>query len=98
MKCLVFSVIILSVVGCALMKPSSTSTAPTKHQIIYSWSKISKFDSKKDVERILGAPSDILYSEDTEIWKYDYDISRSFGTVSFRRSDNRVWFFSKPAF
>lgn len=98
MKSFFFTVILLSVVGCALIKPSTTSTVQTKRQISYSWSKISKFDSKKDVENLLGAPTEILYSEDTEIWKYVYDISRSYGTVSFRKSDNRVWFFSKPSF
>lgn len=98
MKSILLSIIILSVAGCSLMKPPINSAAPTKHQIVYNWSKISKYDSKKEVESILGAPTDILYSEDTEIWKYVYDISKSFGTVSFRRSDNRVWFLSKPSF
>ena len=98
MKNLLLSVIILSVVGCALMNPSATSTGPTKHQIIYKWSKIADYFTKKEVENILGPPTDIIYSEDTEIWKYEYDIARSFGTISFRRSDNRVWFLSKPSF
>ena len=98
MKSILLSVIILSVIGCALTEPSSSSTVQTKHQVTYKWSQISEYDTKKDVERILGIPTDIHYSEDTEIWKYAYGIARSYGTVSFRRSDNRVWFFSKPSF
>ncbi len=98
MKNLLLSLIRLSVVGCALMNPSATSTGPTKHQIIYSWSKIADYFTKKEVENILGIPTDIHYSEGAEIWKYEYDIARSYGTVSFRRSDNRVWFLSKPSF
>ena len=98
MKSLLLSVIILSVIGCVLTKPLSTSTVQTKSQITYNWSQISKLDTKEDVERILGIPTDIIYGGDTEIWKYEYDIARSFGTVSFRRSDNRVWFLSKPSF
>ncbi len=98
MKSLLLSVIILSVIGCALTKPSSTSTVQTKSQITYKWSQIENYFTKKEVESILGVPSDILYSEEAEIWKYEYDIARSFGTVSFRRSDNRVWFLSKPSF
>ena len=98
MKSILLSVIILSVIGCVLTKPLSTSTVQTKSQITYNWSQISKLDTKEDVERILGIPTDIIYSGDTEIWKYEYDIARSFGTVSFRRSDNRVWFLSKPSF
>ncbi len=89
---------ILSVIGCALAKPLSTSTVQTKGQITYKWSQIENYFTKKEVESILGVPSDILYSEEAEIWKYEYDIARSFGTVSFRRSDNRVWFLSKPSF
>ena len=88
----------MSVVGCALMKPSATSTGPTKHQLIYRWSKIADYFTKKEVENILGTPTDIQYSAEAEIWKYEYDIARSYGTVSFRRSDNRVWFLSKPSF
>ncbi len=98
MKSFLLSVILLFVIGCALMKPSSTSTVPTKRQITYNWSQISKLDSKKDVEGVLGVPADIRYTDDTEIWQYVYDIARSYGTVSFRRSDNCVWFFSKPSF
>ena len=98
MKSILLSVIILSVIGCAMTKPLSTSTVQTKSQITYNWSQISKLDTKEDVERILGIPTDIIYGGDTEIWKYEYDIARSFGTVSFRRSDNRVWFLSKPSF
>ena len=100
MKSVLLSVIILSVVGCVLTKPLSTSnsTVPTKSQITYEWSKISEYDTKKEVESILGIPTDIIYSEDTEIWKYEYDVARSYGTISFRKSDNRVWFLSKPSF
>ncbi len=98
MKSILLSVIILSVIGCVLTKPLSTSTVQTKSQITYKWSQISKLDTKNDVERILGVPTDILYSEDTEIWKYEYDIARTYGSVSFRKSDNRVWFLSKPSF
>ena len=98
MKNILLCVILLSVIGCALMKPSTTSTVPTKHQIIYKWSQIADYFTKKEVEKILGAPTDILYSEEAEIWKYEYGIARSYGTVSFRRSDNRVWFLSKPSF
>jgi len=94
MKSLLLPVILLLVIGCALMKPSSTSTVQTKHQITYKWSQIADQFNKKEVENILGIPTDIIYSEDTEIWKYEYDIARSYGTVSFRRSDNRVWFVS----
>jgi hypothetical protein len=98
MKRLLMSVIILSVIGCALMKPSTTSTGPTKNQIAKKWSQIADYFTKKEVENILGIPAEILYSEEAEIWKYEYDIARSYGTVSFRRSDNRVWFLSKPSF
>jgi len=98
MKSLLLPVIILSVIGCALMNPSSTSTGQTKHQITYKWSQVAGYFTKKEVEGILGIPTDIHYSEDAEIWKYEYDIARSFGTVSFRKSDNRVWFLSKPSF
>jgi hypothetical protein len=98
MKNLLLSLIILSVIGCTLMKSSTTSTVPTKRQIAYNWSQIADYSTKKEVESILGAPTDISYSEEAEIWKYEYDIARSFGTVSFRRSDNRVWFLSKPSF
>lgn len=98
MKSLLMSVIILSVIGCALMKPSTNSAGPTKNQISKKWSQIADYFTKKEVEHILGIPAEILYSEEAEIWKYEYDIARSFGTVSFRKSDNRVWFLSKPSF
>ena len=98
MKSILLSVIILSVIGCTLMKPSATSTVQTKHQIIYKWSQIANYFTKKEVENILGDPTDILYSGEAEIWKYEYDIARSYGTISFRKSDNRVWFLSKPSF
>jgi len=98
MKSILLSVILLFVIGCALTETSSTSTGPTKRQIAYQWSQIPSYLTKKEVENILGVPTDIHYSEDAEIWKYEYDNARSFGTVSFRRSDNRVWFLSKPSF
>ena len=98
MKNLLLSVIILSVIGCALIKPSTTSTVQTKRQITYKWSQIENYFTKNEVEKILGIPTDILYSEEAEIWKYEYDIARSYGTVSFRKTDNRVWFLSKPFF
>ena len=98
MKSILLSVIILSVIGCALTKPSTTSTKQTKRQITYKWSQIEAYFTKNKVEKILGIPTDILYSEEAEIWKYEYDIARSYGTVSFRKSDNRVWFLSKPSF
>ncbi|MBT3880995.1 MAG: hypothetical protein HOI47_19925 [Candidatus Scalindua sp.] len=98
MKNLLLSVIILSVIGCALIKPSTTSTVQTKRQITYKWSQIENYFTKNEVEKILGIPTDILYSEEAEIWKYEYDIARSYGTVSFRKTDNRVWFLSKPSF
>ncbi len=98
MKSILLCLILLLVIGCAMMKPSSTSTVQTKHQITYKWSQIADQFTKKEVENILGIPTDIMYSEDTEIWKYEYDIARSYGSVSFRRHDNRVWFLSKPSF
>ncbi len=98
MKSILLSVIFLFVIGCALTGTTSTSTGPTKNQIVYKWSQIANYFTKKEVENILGVPSNIHYSEETEIWKYEYDNVRSFGTVSFRRSDNRVWFLSKPSF
>ena len=98
MKNLLLSVIILSVIGCALIKPSTTSTVQTKRQITYKWSQIENYFTKNEVEKILGIPTDILYSEEAEIWKYEYDIARSYGTVSFRKTDNRVRFLSKPSF
>ncbi len=98
MKSILLCVILLSVIGCALTKPSINSTVQTKRQITYNWSQIADYFTKKEVENILGVPTDIQYSEEAEIWKYEYDIARTFGTVSFRRSDNRVWFLSKPSF
>ena len=75
MKNLLLSVIILSVIGCALIKPSTTSTVQTKRQITYKWSQIENYFTKNEVEKILGIPTDILYSEEAEIWKYEYDIA-----------------------
>ena len=54
--------------------------------------------TKKEVAHILGNPTDIQNSDDVESWKYEYDIARIYGVVGFRRSDNRVWFLSKPSF
>ncbi len=90
--------IILSVVGCALMQRTTDPTVQTKRQITYNWSQIANYFTKKEVENILGPPTDIQYSEEAEIWKYEYDIALSFGTISFRKSDNRIWFMSKPSF
>ncbi len=98
MKSMLLCVILLSAIGCALTGTTSTSTGPTKHQITRKWSQIPGYFTKKEVENILGVPTDIHYSEEAEIWKYEYDNARSFGTVSFRKSDNRVWFLSKPSF
>ena len=98
LKNVLLSVILIFVIGCAMTGTSSTTAGPTKNQIIYKWSQIPSYLTKKEVENILGVPTDIHYSEDAEIWKYEYDNARSFGTVSFRRSDNRVWFLSKPSF
>ena len=67
MKNLLLSVIILSVIGCALIKPSTTSTVQTKRQITYKWSQIENYFTKNEVEKILGIPTDILYSEEAEI-------------------------------
>ena len=98
MKTILLSVLLIFVFGCALTENSSTSTGPTKNQIIYKWSQIPSYLTKKEVENMLGIPTDIHYTEDAEIWKYEYDNARSFGTISFRRSDNRIWFKSKPSF
>ena len=62
------------------------------------WSQVDKDMTKEEVTRILGDPIDIQGSEDVESWKYEYDIARTYGIVGFRRSDGRVWFFSKPLF
>jgi hypothetical protein len=98
MKNILLCVILLSVIGCILTETSTTSTGQTKRQISYNWSQIADYFTKKEVENILGIPTDIHYSEEAEIWKYEYGNARSFGTVSFRKSDNRVWFLSKPSF
>tara|TARA_B100000959_G_scaffold201123_1_gene210454 strand:- start:148 stop:444 length:297 start_codon:yes stop_codon:yes gene_type:complete len=98
MKSILLSVVLMFVIGCSMMETSSTSTGPTKNQIAYKWSQIPNYLTKKEVENILGIPTDIHYTEDAEIWKYEYDNARSFGTISFRRSDNRIWFKSKPSF
>ena len=98
MKNILLSVIILSLVGCVFTPPTIDPTVQTKRQITYKWSQIENYFTKNEVEKILGIPTDILYSEEAEIWKYEYDIARSYGTVSFRKTDNRVWFLSKPSF
>ncbi len=98
MKSILLSVVLMLVIGCSLMETSSTSTGPTKNQIASKWSQIPNYLTKKEVENILGIPTDIHYTDDAEIWKYEYDNAQSFGTISFRRSDNRIWFKSKPSF
>jgi hypothetical protein len=98
MKSMLLCVILLSVIGCALTPPTIDPTVQTKRQIKYNWSQVADYFTKKEVENILGPPTDIQYSEEAEIWKYEYKVARSFGTISFRRSDNRVWFLSKPSF
>ncbi len=98
MKSILLSVVLMLVIGCSMMETSSTSTGPTKNQIANKWSQIPNYLTKKEVENILGIPTDIHYTDDAEIWKYEYDNARSFGTISFRRSDNRIWFKSKPSF
>jgi len=98
MKNILLLLVIMSVVGCALTPPTTDPTVQTKRQISYNWSQIPNYLTKKQVENILGMPTDIHYTEDAEIWKYEYDNARSFGTISFRRSDNRIWFKSKPSF
>ncbi len=95
MKSILVFLIILFFTGCAFNEPIGKSP---RSQIKYQWSQIEKDMTKKDVTRILGDPTDINYSEDIESWKYQYDHSRSFGTVSFRSNDNFVWFSSKPKF
>jgi len=78
--------------------PGTASTTLTKKQVKYMWSQVDKDMTKEEVTRILGDPIDIQGSEDVESWKYEYDIARTYGIVGFRRSDGRVWFFSKPLF
>ena len=102
MKSILLFIIILSATGCYLMEPRdpgiSTSTTITKKQVKYMWSQVDKDMTKEDVTRILGDPTDIQGSEEVESWKYVYDIARTYGIVGFRRSDERVWFLSKPSF
>jgi len=100
MKSILLFVMILSINGCFLTNPPDpgTSTTPTRKQITYMWSQIDKDMTQKEVAHILGNPSEIHKSEDIESWKYEYDIARTYGSVSFHRSDNRVRFFSKPSF
>ncbi len=89
------ALIVLLFTGCVLNGPIGKSP---KSQIKYQWSQIEKDLTKKDVTRILGEPTDINNSEDVETWKYEYEGSRSYGTVSFRNNDYFVWFYSKPSF
>ncbi len=102
MKSILLFVIILSITGCYLTEPldpgTSTSTTLTKKQVKYMWSQVDKDMTKEEVIRILGDPTDTQGSEDVESWKYVYDIARTYGIVGFRRSDERVWFLSKPSF
>jgi outer membrane protein assembly factor BamE (lipoprotein component of BamABCDE complex) len=100
MKSILLIVIILSITGCLSMSPPGpgTSTKQIKKQIKYKWSQIDKYMTKEEVASILGIPTDVHDSEDIETWKYEYDISRTYGSVGFHRSDYRVLFFSKPSF
>jgi len=104
MKSILLFVIILSITGCYLTEPrdpgisTSTSTTLTKKQIKYMWSQIGQDMTKEEVSRALGEPTAIQGSEEVESWKYEYDIARTYGIVGFRRSDERVWFLSKPSF
>ena len=75
-----------------------TTTKQIKKQIKYKWSQVDTDMTKKEVAYILGNPTDIQNSDDIEIWKYEYDIARTFGSVSFRRNEDHVLFFSKPSF
>lgn len=102
MKSIILFIVILSITGCYLMEPQnpdfSTSTVITKKEIKYMWAQIGQDMTKEEVIRELGDPTDIQGSEDVESWKYVYDIARTYGIVGFRRSDERVWFLSKPLF
>ncbi len=102
MKSILLFIIILSITGCYLMEPRdsgiSTSTTLTKKQIKYMWSQIGQDMTKEEVTRALGEPTAIQGSEEVESWKYEYDIARTYGIVGFRRSDEHVWFLSKPSF
>ncbi len=102
MNSILLIVIILSITGCLSMNPQDpgtlTSTTLTKKQVKYVWSQVDKYMTKKEVAHILGNPTDIHNSEDVETWKYEYDITRTYGIVGFHRSDNLVGFFSKPLF
>ncbi len=102
MKSILLIVILLSITGCYLMEPrdpgTSTSTTLTKKQIKYMWSQIGQDMTKEEVTSALGDPTAIQGSEEVESWKYEYDIARTYGIVGFRRSDERVWFLSKPSF
>ncbi len=102
MKIIILIVIILSITGCYLTEPQdpglSPSTVITKKQIKYMWAQIGQDMTKEEVIRELGDPTDIQGSEGVESWKYVYDIARTYGIVGFRRSNERVWFLSKPSF
>ncbi len=95
MKSLQMALIVLLFTGCVLNEPIGKSP---RSKIKYQWSQIEKDLTKKDVTRILGDPTDINYSEDVESWKYEYEGTRSYGTVSFRSNDTFVWFSSEPRF
>ncbi len=100
MKIILLFVIILSITGCLSTNPPGpgTSTKQIRKQINYKWSQIDKYMTKEEVAHILGNPTDIQNSDDVETWKYEYDIARTYGIVGFRRSEDRVWFLSKPSF
>ncbi len=102
MKSIILIVIILSITGCYLTEPQdpgiSSSTTLTKKQINYMWAQIGQDMTKEEVSRALGNPTEIQGSEEIESWKYEYDMARTYGIVGFRRSDERVWFLSKPSF
>ncbi len=95
MKSILILLIILFFTGCAFNEPIGKSP---KTQIKYQWSQIEKDITKKDVKSILGEPTGISYNEDVESWKYEYEGTRSYGTVGFRSNDSFVWFYSKPKF
>ncbi len=59
MKSILLSALLLFAIGCTLMETSSNSTGPTKRQIASQWSQIPNYLTKKEVENILGAPTDI---------------------------------------
>ena len=104
MKSILLFVIILSITGYYLTEPrdpgisTSTSTTLTKKQFKYMWAQIGQDMTKEEVTSALGNLTEIQGSEEVESWKYEYDIARTYGIVGFRRSNERVWFLSKPSF